>query len=153
MEYLGLVHAYPLLSMIVLSFFITLFMTLCYKHFSNQEELKNSKERTKELQAKMKGEKDQTKLMEYQKEMLQISMNQMRHSMKPMLITFLPLIAIFAGLRYLYAGVGNLMNWSFGLPIFCNLLPGICNGAGWFLSYIIFSMVFSIALRKILKVH
>ena len=153
MNFVGIVHSYPLLSMIVLSFLITLGMTLAYKRFSNQEELKRSKERTKELQAKMKAEKDQAKLMGYQKEMLEISMSQMKHSMKPMLITFLPLIAIFAGLKYLYAGVGNLMNWSFGLPIFCNLLPGVCNGAGWFLSYIIFSMAFSIVLRKILKVH
>ena len=119
MDFLGLVHSYPLISMIVFSFLITLGMTLAYKHFSNQEELKISKERTKELQAKMKGEKDQTKLMGYQKEMLEISMNQMRHSMKPMLITFLPIIAVFAGLRYVYAGVPNLINWSFNIPVFC----------------------------------
>ncbi|MBU2523549.1 MAG: DUF106 domain-containing protein [Nanoarchaeota archaeon] len=153
MNFIGLVHAYPLVSMILFSFLITLGMTLAYKHFSNQEELKLSKEKTKELQAKMKGEKDQTKLMGYQKEMLEISMNQMKHSMKPMMITFLPIIGIFAGLRYLYAGTPNLMNWSFNVPILCKLLPGVCNGAGWFLSYIIFSMVFSIALRKVLKVH
>ena len=50
MDFLSVVHSYPLISMIVLSFFITLFMTLTYKYFSNQAELKNAKERTKELQ-------------------------------------------------------------------------------------------------------
>ena len=153
MTFVDLVHTYPLISMIIFSFLITLAMTLTYKKFSNQEELKAGKEKTKELQTKMKGEKDQTKLMQYQKEMLELSMNQMRHSMKPMLITFLPIIGIFAGLRYLYTGVPNLVNWSINVPLLCKMLPGICNGAGWFLSYVILSMIFSITIRKVLKVH
>jgi len=143
----------PLLSIIVYTFIITLALTWTYKKFSNQEELKNGKERTKELQEKIKTEKDQTKLMEFQKEMLTISMDQMRHSMKPMLITFLPLIAVLALFKWLYAGTGNIISWSFNIPVFCSALSGLCNGAGWFLSYIIFSMVFSVALRKVLKVH
>ncbi len=143
----------PLLSIIVYSFVITLALTWAYKKFSNQEELKNAKVRTKELQEKMKAEKDQAKIMEMQKEMLTMSMDQMRHSMKPMLITFLPLIGVFALLRWLYSGTGNIINWSFNIPGFCTVLAGLCDGAGWFLSYVIFSMVFNIALRKVLKVH
>ena len=144
---------FPLLSITVYSFLITLTMTLLYKRFSNQEEIKKAKERTKLLQEQIKNEKDQTKIIVLQKEMLELSMEQMRHSMKPMLITFLPLIGAFSGLRYLYSGMGNIVDWNFNLPIFCKILPGICNGAGWFLSYIILSLIFSTAIRKILKVH
>ena len=143
----------PSISIIVFSFIITFILTWTYKKFSNQEELKNSKEKTKELQGRIKNEKDQAKIMEMQKEMLQISMDQMRHSMKPMLITFLPLIGVFALLRYLYTGVGNIVSWKFSIPVFCKILPGLCDGAGWFLSYVVLSMAFNIILRKILKVH
>ena len=148
-----IVEKYPLISVIVFSFLITLVMTWLYKRFSDQEKIKQGKERTKELQEKMKNEKDQAKLTQIQKEMLELSMDQMKHSMKPMLITFLPLIAIFAGLRYLYSNVGNIIPWNFNVPVLCTVLPGVCNGAGWFLCYFIFSMIFSIIVRKILKVH
>ena len=142
-----------MLSIIAYSFLITLAMTWMYKKFSNQEAIKSAKEDTKKLQEQIKNEKDQTKIIQLQKQMLELSMGQMRHSMKPMLITFLPIIAAFAGLRYLYAGMGNIIDWSFSVPVLCSILPGLCNGAGWFLSYIILSLIFSTALRKILKVH
>ena len=149
----SIIQAYPLLSITLLSFLITLVLTLLYKKFSDQEGIKNAKARTKELQEKMKNEKDQTKIMELQKEMLALSAEQMRYSMKPMLITFLPLIAVFAGLRALFSNVGDIIPWSFNIPGFCRVLPGVCNGAGWFLCYVIFSMIFSIILRKVFKVH
>lgn len=148
-----IIPAYPLASIAILSFLITLALTLLYKRFSNQEGIKSSKERAKMLQEKIKSEKDQTKTIGMQKEMLEISMEQMRYNMKPMLITFLPLIGIFAGLRYLYSNVGVIIPWRFSIPGLCKILPGLCDGAGWFLSYVIFSMVFSIILRKLLKVH
>jgi uncharacterized membrane protein (DUF106 family) len=94
----------------------------------------------------MKIEKDQNKLMGLQKEMLSLSAEQMKHSMKPMLFTFLPLIAVFAGLKSLYTGVGDIIPWGADIPLFH-------TGAGWLLCYIFFSMVFSITLRKILKIH
>ena len=146
-------ESFPLISILLYSFIITLVMTWLYKRFSDQEAIKSAKEKTKSLQEQIKNEKDQTKIIQLQKDMLELSMEQMRHGMKPMLITFIPLIAAFAGLRYLYTGMGNIMDWNFNIPIFCKILPGICNGAGWFLSYIIFSMTFSVIIRKILKVH
>lgn len=136
----------PLLSIILFSFVITLVLTLVYKYLTNQEDMKRIKERVKALQDEMKNEKDQNKLIELQKEMLSLSGEQMKHSMKPMLFTFLPLILVFAGLKSLYSGVGDIIAWGTDLPI-------IHTGAGWFLSYIIFSFVFSLILRKLLKVH
>jgi len=49
-------------------------------------------------------------------------------------------------LKSLYSGVGDIIPWGADLPL-------VHTGAGWLLSYIIFSMIFSIILRKILKVH
>lgn len=84
--------------------------------------------------------------MELNKEMMQLSMESMKHNLKPMIITFLPLLFVFAGLRSLYYGMGDLIPWGANLPL-------VGTGAGWLLCYIIFSMIFSIALRKIMKVH
>jgi len=148
-------HGYPLISIIIFSFAVTLALTLLYKKFTNQQEIKELKEKTKTLQEKIKAEKDQEKIMAMQKEMLGLSMEQMRHNMRPMLITFLPLIAVFAALRTLYANVGVIVPWSFDIPIFCQipLIKGLCDGAGWLLCYIFFSFFFSIFLRKVLGVH
>ena len=88
-----LVNTYPLISIFFFSLIITLILTLAYKKFTNQQEMGEMKAKTKELQKRIKEEKDQEKIMALQKEMLQLSMEQMRHNMKPMLIT-LPLIAI-----------------------------------------------------------
>jgi len=142
------VKANPLLSMILFSAVITFLLTLAYKFLIKQDKMKELKERTKQMQERMKAEKDSNKLMEMQKETMQISMEQMRLSFKPMLITFLPLILIFAWLRavYAYAGVGDLISWGINLPL-------VGTGAGWLLSYILFSLVFNIIFRKILNVQ
>ena len=139
-------QAMPLLSIIIFSFVITLALTFVYKFLTKQEDIKNLKARVKELQQQMKEEKDQNKLMDLQKEMMKLSMEQMKHTMKPMLFTFLPLILVFMALRKLYVGTGYLIPWNVNLPI-------VGTGAGWFLSYVIFSFAFSMILRKILKVH
>jgi uncharacterized membrane protein (DUF106 family) len=136
----------PLLSIVLFSLVITFILTLVYKWLIPQDKMKELKQKTKELQAKMKNEKDSEKLMGIQKEMLQISGEQMRLSLKPMIFTFLPLIAVFAFLRGAYAGTGDLIYWGANLPI-------IGTGAGWLLCYIIFSIIFSIILRKILGVQ
>ncbi len=137
----------PLLSIIVFSFFITLFFLFIYKIFTNQDELKNLREKTKELQEKIKAEKDPNKAMILQKEMLQLSAQQMKHNLKPMLITYIPsLLIIFVWLRGLYTDVGNIIYWKVDLPLFH-------DGAGWLLSYIIFSIVFNTILRKAMKVY
>ena len=77
-----------------------------------------------------------------------LSTEQMRASLKITAITLLPFILFFTFLGDIYtnAGVGNIMYWKANIPIFG-------DGAGWFLSYIIFSTIFSIILRKLLKVY
>jgi len=137
----------PLVSIIVFSLIITAILTYLYKILINQKKSQELKERQKELQAKLKGEKDPAKLAGIQQEMMKISMDNLRLTMKPMLITFLPLLGVFAGLKWLYmdaAKVGNIINWGAKIPI-------VDTGGGWLFCYIIFSLIFSIILRKLFK--
>ncbi len=150
---IALIESYPLVSLLVVSFFITLFLTLIYKHFSNQEEIKRSKEKLKEMQAKIKEEKDPEKVMALQKEMLQINMAQFQHNMKPLLITFLPLILVFWWLRTTYVQFGVLIPYNVTFPGSSFLLPGLWDGAGWFIVYVFSSFIYSMVLRKIMDVH
>ena len=150
---IGIIENYPLESLLVISFLITLALTLSYKAFSDQKEIKASKEKIKELQVSIKEEKDAEKAMALQKEMLEVNMKHLKHSMKPLIITFLPLILIFWGLRIVYLPLGNLIDYNWTIPGFCFVLKGVCNGAGWFVVYAFSSFVFNMSLRKLLGVH
>jgi uncharacterized membrane protein (DUF106 family) len=141
-----IISSNPLYSIILFSLVITFFLTLAYKLLIPQDKMKSIKERTKEIQAKIKLEKDTSKAMDLQKEMLQCSAEQMKLSLKPMLITYLPLILIFMLLRNVYSNTGDIISWGTKIPI-------IGTGAGWLVGYIVFSLIFSIVLRKIMKVQ
>ncbi len=127
-----------LLGIIIITFIITLLTTLVYKYFTDQEALKKVKEDNKRLQQEMKDHKgDVKKMAELQKEVFQKGfIEPMKHQWKPLLITFLPFILIFGWLRVTYANAGDIF-----------------LGMGWFGTYIIFSILFSMVLRKILNVY
>lgn len=120
----------PVLSLIIFSGLITLISTLVTKWLTNQEHLKNLKERQKQIQKDLKNHKPGDKQFEeLQNEMLQITMTMMRSSFKPMLVTIIPFIILFSWLRATYSPV--LVHWI------------------WY--YIISSIVFSLIYRKIFK--
>jgi len=77
---------------------------------------------------------DSSKVMEIQKLSLEKNMKYMMHSFKPTLFTFVPLIIIFTWLRTTYSTIQ---------------LPFL----SWFWVYIIVSIIFSMVLRKALKIH
>ncbi len=130
-------------SLIIISFIITLFITLVYKFATDQKRLKEMKQETEELKKQIKEaqkESNQARMTELSKKSLEKSMEQFKHSFKPMLITFLPIILIFGWLSETYTDVnGEQIKVLFGLS--------------WFWSYIIFSIIFNIILRKLLKVN
>ncbi len=104
-EYLGFVFN-PLLSLgafwalLIVSFIVSLIVTLIYKFFSNQDEMKRLKGEMKEEQKRMKEMKSEPeKMLEMQKKVMSKNMEYMKHSFKPMLITFIPVILIFAWLQ------------------------------------------------------
>ena len=114
---------------------MTLLITLSYKFLTNQEVMKSLKQEIKDFQQQMKEHKDDSqKVMEIQKLSLEKNMKYMMHSFKPTLFTFVPLIIIFTWLRATYSTI---------------TLPFL----SWFWVYIIVSIVFSMVLRKALKIH
>lgn len=131
----------PRMSVIVISFLLTACITLVYKFFTDQKLLKATKDEIKKLQEEMKTFKnDAAKSLEISKEVMQKNMIVMKSTLKPTIFTFLPIILIFSWLNATFKNQGNLIN-IFGMKF------------GWLGTYIIFSIIFSIILRKLLKVH
>jgi len=123
----------PKLSVIVISFLVTLAMTLVTKKFTNQNRMKELKEIQKACQIKIKEKKDPKEMMEIQKQMMECSMELMKHSFKPLFITFIPLLILFWWLRGVFSAT--------------------TLGGGWIWWYIISGIISSIVLRKVLKVQ
>jgi uncharacterized membrane protein (DUF106 family) len=87
---------HPLWSLLILSFLISLIITLIYKAMTDQDLMKQLKSETKEFQKEMKELKDHPKkMMAVQKKAMQTNMKYMGLSMKPTLVTFIPIIIIF----------------------------------------------------------
>ncbi|MAG78979.1 hypothetical protein CMI40_01235 [Candidatus Pacearchaeota archaeon] len=121
----------PKLSVVTISFLITLAMTLVTKYYTNQNRMKELKDIQKACNIKLKNaEGDTEKIKEVQKELMDCSLELMKHSMKPMLFTFLPLIILFWWIRNIYIDIL----------------------AGWIWWYIGAGIISSIVLRKVLKV-
>ncbi len=127
----------PLVGLLLISLILTLIISLSYKFLTDQKELKSQKEIVEKLQKEIKSLKnDPKKMMEKQKEIMDINFKMMKHNIKPMLITFIPLIIIFGWLRVTYEPIGKLI---FGLS--------------WFWIYLISAVLFSIIIRKVLKIY
>lgn len=131
----------PLGALIVITFLMTLLVTLIYKYATNQRAMKEAKDEVKEIQKKIKADKDDPKkVLEHNKLIMEKQMMLFKHSFKPMLITLLPILLLFSWLRATYVpAITNNGNLFIGLD--------------WLWTYIIFSMIFSLTLRKLLKVN
>jgi len=128
----------PLGGLIIISFIITLLITIAYKYLTDQEVMKSLKLELKELQKEVKEAKNDTaRMMELNKRSMEKNMQYMMKSFKPTLITLIPILIIFNWIRNVYNGLE------------LNFL-GINS---WIWIYIIFSIVFSIILRKLMRVH
>jgi uncharacterized membrane protein (DUF106 family) len=135
------VNMSPLAGIIFVSFILTLLSTLAYKLFTDQKLMKDVKDEMKDIRKEMKEfAHDPAKVAELQKRSLEKSANQMKQSFKPMLITIIPFLLVFNWLRTEYGEMSLAVDsWWFI--------------SSWFWTYFIFTMVFSIVLRKLLKVH
>lgn len=90
----------PIAAVALISFVMTLVLTLAYKFFTDQKLMKKLKDKSNEFQKKMKELKDDPEaMMRIQKQAMQTQMVYMKHSMRPTLITFLPIIIIFGWLN------------------------------------------------------
>jgi len=94
--FLWLLNLSPFWGLVVLALFISLIVTLVYKYFTNQTEMKRLKDQQKEFQQKMKSlRSNPEEMMKVQKEAMKVNMEYMKHSFKPMLITMIPILLIF----------------------------------------------------------
>ncbi len=126
-------------GLLIISFILTLVTTLAYKYFTDQNLMKQLKDEMKDMQNQMKDDSHSTeKKRQLQKTMLEKNMTYMKHSMKPMLITFIPIIITFGWLRDHYTDLGN---------------PKIFGPLTWIWAYLIFSIIISMLLRKLMKIH
>ena len=86
----------PLLSIIIISFIIALFMALIQKFTTDQKAMKALKEEMNAHNKEMKQHKDNPKkVMEIQKKVMTKNMEFMKHSFKAMFFTIIPLFIIF----------------------------------------------------------
>lgn len=136
-------------SILIMSVILTLIITLIYKYTTDQILLKDLKGQVKSYQNQIKtlranGETD--KIMEVNKKAMKLNMQYMKHSMKPMLYTFIPIILIFGWLKSIYPSGTIILPFPFKIPLF-----GL--GFGWLGTYIVASIIFSIVIRKFMKVY
>jgi len=108
----------PFWSILIISFLISIVIIVCYKFFTNQNEMKQLKDEQKELQKQMKELRDDpSKVMDVQKKAMQTNMKYMMKSMKPTLITFIPIILIFGWLQAHLAFVPIMPGQDFTMTV------------------------------------
>lgn len=142
------IHLHPLFSILAISLLLNIVFTLVYKRFTDQKKLKEIREKNKEYQKKIRELKDKPQqMMQLQKEMMQMSGEQMKIGFKPMLLTFIPFILVLGLLRGWFNGTGDFI-WSWGNKVWL-----FNTGFGWVEGYVFSSIIFSMILRKIMKVY
>lgn len=136
--------ASPIIDIFLISLVAALFITLVNKYLSDQIKIKALRKEMKQLQKESKKmmTKDPKKAQALQKEMMKKNFENMKHAMNPkiMMITMIPMLFIFFLIKQYYSGFGEFFT-PFGLVSW-----------GWLGTYITFSIVNSIALKKILDV-
>ncbi len=88
-------------AILIISFVITLVITLVYKFTTDQNKMKKLKEDMKEYQKKIKtlSKENPEKALKLQQEAMKHNMEYMKHSFKSTLYTFIPIIIIFGWLN------------------------------------------------------
>ena len=126
-------------GMIIIIFLITLATTIIQKYATDQKSIKEMKAEQKKLQKEMKEHKDNpSKMMEFNKKQMEMFWKMMPMTMRPVIYTGVPIVLFFRWFFDYFLVAGN--------PKFFGIFT-------WFWFYIIVSIIFSIILRKLLKVE
>lgn len=126
-------------GMIILILIISVITTLAQKYLTDQETIKELKKEQKDIQKEVqKFKHDPNKMMELQREGLPLTFKIMELSMKATIFTIIPFILLFRWFLDTFTAMGN--------PKFFGFLSWL-----WF--YLIFIMIFSSILKKIMKVE
>ncbi|MEM3112803.1 MAG: EMC3/TMCO1 family protein [Candidatus Pacearchaeota archaeon] len=127
------------IGMTLIVFIITLVTTLFQKYATDQKTLKEIKDEQKILQEEMKKFKDNPeKVLELQKKQFEFIPKTMQLTMRPLIYTGIPIVLFFRWFSDYFDELGN---------------PKLFVYFSWFWFYLLASIIFSIILRKIFKVH
>ncbi len=131
----------PLVGIVFIAFILSLLSTLSWKYLTDQTLLKSLREKTSTLRDELKKNKnDPKKLAELNskmtKENFDVMKLQYKQSIKPMLATLIPFGLVFYWIQNTYKDSGTVF-----------------LGMGGIWSYIVFSIVFSMVIRKVMKVY
>lgn len=125
-----IIQANPKISIIIISGFVSLFISLVNYFVLDKDKVKAGKEKQKKLQAEIKLHKDNPqKMMELNKEMMGHVGENFKHSFRPMLITLIPILVVFAWIRNVFTDVLS----------------------GWIWWYLVSAIIFSMVFRKVFK--
>jgi uncharacterized membrane protein (DUF106 family) len=125
-------------GMILVVFIITLITTIIQKYATDQKALKELRQEQKILQEEMKKFRDNPeKISELSKKQLEFIPRTFKLTSRTILFTGIPFILFFRWFYDFFAAAGE--------PKFFGFLP-------WFWFYLIFTLIFSSILRKVLKV-
>lgn len=128
-----------LYGFIILAILISVATALVQKYGTDQEEMRAIKKRQKELQKDMRKYHDHPeKIMELNKEQFEFMGKAMKASMGTIIYTAIPFIILFRWLNDYFSAFETPLKFF---------------GMGWFVFYIVSSLVFSIVFRKIFKVE
>jgi uncharacterized membrane protein (DUF106 family) len=132
------------MGMLIIVFLISIFSILAQKYGTDQKTLRELKHEQKKLQDEMKKFREHPeKLMELQKKQMEFIPETMKLSMRPMMFTGVPFILLFRWFMDVFTA-------DTGFTIASN--PMFFGFMSWFWFYLVFTLVFSMILRKALKV-
>ena len=131
----------PLFGIIFISFILSAISSLSWKFLTDQDVLKALREKNTKMREELKKYKDDAKKVaelnaKMAKDALEDMKTQYKQSLKPMIVTLVPFALAFIWIRKTYEPLGHIF-FTFG-------------GIG---TYIIFSIVFSMIIRKVMKVY
>jgi len=132
------------LGMLILVFLISVISIVAQKYGTDQKTLKEIKEEQKKMQGEMKEVKEHPeKMMELNKKQMDIMKQSMKLSTRPIMFTGIPFLLLFRWFSDVFtSGTGYTI---INNPMFFGFLS-------WFWFYLIFTLIFSMILRKALKV-
>ena len=126
----------------LISLGITIVSSLVRRAVVDMDKLTETKKQMKEHQQSLakltKAGGDPKKIQEINEKMIALTMENLKHSFRPMLITLIPFIILFRWIRTQYSPIG-IVSTVFGFDL------------GWFGWYFLSSMIFGIALNKIIE--
>ncbi len=126
------------IGMIIIVFILSLIITIVQKYTSDQVALKELRDEQKKLQKEMKeARNDPAKMAELNKKNMELFPKQFKLGMGSIAYTAIPFVLFFRWFNDYFTAIGT---------------PKFFGFIGWFWFYFIFSLIFSMILKKQMKV-